>query len=327
MALHDQPRGPREGPADPPPPPEWTILSLLEWASGYLARRGFDEARLNVELLLAHVLGLRRLDLYLQFDRPLAPEERKAFRALFERRLKHEPLQYILGETEFMGMPIVLDRSVLIPRPETEVLVERALEILKEWGQPADVLDIGTGSGNIAVALAALIPLASITSVDASADALNLARLNVERHHLTNVTLVQGDVFGDLLSERSFDMIVTNPPYVSADEYAGLEPEVREYEPASAVTDGASGFRVISRIAELAPSRLRPGGKLLMEIGYGQADHARELLAAAGLVDIILVQDFARIPRVIEGRQPGDRTEAPPSEAAPPEAIPPEGLP
>jgi len=302
--MEDGPRRPREGPADPPPPPEWTILSLLEWSSGYLARRGFDEARLHVELLLAHVLGLRRLDLYLQFDRPLTPEERKGFRALFERRLKHEPLQYILGGTEFMGLPLALNRFVLIPRPETEVLVERALEILKIWGRPADVLDIGTGSGNIAVALGALAPRASIVTVDVSADALDLARLNVERNHLANVTLLQGDVFGDLLVDRSFDMIVSNPPYVSAGEYAALESEVREYEPASAVTDGGTGFAVISRIAQIAPSRLRPGGSLLMEIGYGQADRAREILAAAGLVDVALVQDFARIPRVIEGRQP-----------------------
>lgn len=289
---------------DPAPPQQWTILSLLEWASGYLARRGFDESRLHVELMLAHVLGLRRLDLYLQFDRPLTPEERAKFRALFERRLKHEPLQYVLGQTEFMGLTFAVDSSVLVPRPETEVLVEQALEILKGFTErPPEVLDIGTGSGNIAVAIGAMAPDSMVVSIDTSTDALKVAAGNVARHNLTNVTLVEADVFGDFLPGRSFDLLVSNPPYVSGEEFRSLEPEVREFEPAGALTDNAGGLSVIARIAEISPRRLRPGGILLMELGFGQAEQVRELMLASGLSDVEFIPDFARIPRVVRARR------------------------
>lgn len=259
---------------------------------------------MHVELMLAHVLGLKRLDLYLQFDRPLTPEERGTFRPLFERRLKHEPLQYILGQTEFMGLALAVNRSVLIPRPETEVLVERALEILKEHtSHPAAVLEIGTGSGNIAVALGVLAPNSTIVSIDNSAEALKVAAENVARHLLTNVTLMEADVFRDLLPGETYDMVISNPPYVSWEEFQMLQPEVREFEPANAVTDNASGMTVISRIARIASSRLRPGGVLLMELGYGQSERVREAVEASGLTAIELIPDFARIPRVIQARR------------------------
>ncbi len=297
---------------DPAPPQQWTILSLLEWASGYLARRGFDEARLHVELMLAHVLGLKRLDLYLQFDRPLTSEERGAFRGLFERRLKHEPLQYILGTTEFMGLTLAVDRSALIPRPETELLVERALEILKgDESRRTEVLEIGTGSGNIAVALGVLAPGSLIVSMDKSRDALEVAGRNVARHHLANVTLVEADVFHDFLPGRTFDMLISNPPYVSRDEYQGLDTEVREYEPPAAVTDQASGLLVISRIVEIVPDRLRPGGMLLMELGHDQSTRVQDMLTTSGLVDVEVFMDFARIPRVIQARRPSQEGGAP----------------
>jgi len=278
---------------------------LLDWSSGYLARRGFDEARLHVELMLAQVLGLKRLDLYLQFDRPLTAEERGAFRALFERRLKHEPLQYILGRTEFMGIPLAVDSSVLIPRPETELLVECALDVLKEQpSHPAEILEIGAGSGNIAVALASFVPGASIVSIDTSANALRVAAANVALHRLENVTLVEADVFADFLPDRTFDMVISNPPYVSREEFESLQPEIREHEPVGAVTDGGNGLRVISRIAEIAPRLLRPGGTLLIEIGFGQSAEVRVLFAAAGFEEIEIVPDFARVPRVLRARKP-----------------------
>jgi release factor glutamine methyltransferase len=290
---------------DPVPPAQWTILSLLDWSTGYLARRGFEEARLHVELMLAQVLGLKRLDLYLQFDRPLTAEERGAFRALFERRLKHEPLQYILGRTEFMGIPLAVDSSVLIPRPETELLVECALDVLKEQpSRPAEILEIGAGSGNIAVALASFVPGASIVSIDTSATALRVAAANVARHRLENVTLVEADVFADILPGRTFDMVISNPPYVSREEFESLQPEIREHEPVGAVTDGGDGLRVISRIAEIAPRLLRPGGTLLIEIGFGQSAEVRAFFAAAGFEEIAIVPDFARVPRVLRARKP-----------------------
>jgi release factor glutamine methyltransferase len=195
-----------------------------------------------------------------------------------------------------MGLPLFVDGSVLIPRPETELLVERTLGVLKGYeSQSTEVLDIGTGSGNIAVALGALAPGATVVSIDISADALRVAATNVARHHLTNVTLVEADVFGEFLLDQTFDVIVSNPPYISGGEFLGLAPEVREHEPAVALTDGGSGLRVISRIIETAPVRLRPGGVLMME---------HEQLAHSGFVDIEVIPDFARIPRVIHARRP-----------------------
>jgi release factor glutamine methyltransferase len=314
MAGEYEPDRQQAAVVDPPPPQRWTILSLLEWASGYLSRRGFEEAKLHVELMLAHVLRLKRLDLYLQFDRPLTADERGGFRSLFERRLKREPLQYILGHTEFMGLPLAVNRSVLVPRPETELLVECALEFLKGRSpQTAEVLEIGTGSGNIAVALGVLAPDSRIVSVDASAGALKTAAGNVERHHLENVTLVEANVFDDFLPGRTFDLVISNPPYVSLGEYQALEPEVREYEPSSAVTDNADGLHVIARIAALGPARLRPGGILLMEIGYGQSEPVLNLLKESGFESVEIIPDFARIPRVVRALRSGDGEENGPS--------------
>jgi release factor glutamine methyltransferase len=294
-----------DAPPTPTPAPSrtWTVLSLIEWSQSHLQEHGFDEARLHAELLLAHVLGLVRLDLYLQFDRLLTPAELAAYRALFKRRLTHEPLQYILGETAFMGLTMFVERGVLIPRPETELLVELALQIInkKEGGGRAQVLDIGTGSGNIAVALGHHAPGAQIIGIDVSPEAIAVAARNVERHKLGNVGLQVLDVFSGLFAGRDLDLIVSNPPYISREQFTTLEPEVRDFEPRGALTDDGDGMVFHRRLAPLTLELLRSGGEVLFEIGFGQDTDVARLLTGCGYNAVRVTRDYAGIPRVVHG--------------------------
>ena len=204
---------------------DWTILALIRWGSEYLNDRGFEDARLNIELLLSHVLHLKRINLYTNFDYLLTPGELAGFKAALQRRLNHEPLQYIMGETEFMGIPLFVNSSVLIPRPETEELVERAVDWARRRAMPeVRVLDIGTGSGNIPVAMERFLPNAYITSIDVSREALDVAARNVKRHDCSRIELQHLDVFGVIFEDRSFDMVIANPPYVSSAEFQLLQP-------------------------------------------------------------------------------------------------------
>jgi len=276
--------------------------SLLEWAGECFAQQGIEESMLNAELLLAHAMHCSRLQVSLQRDRQLTPDEALRFTHMVSRRLTREPLQYILGEAEFMGFTLEVDHRVLIPRPETEILVERALEAIGESGTPGiRILDIGAGSGNIAIALGRRVPSAAIVAVDISAAALQVAERNTRRYSLTNISLLQGDIFDDLLPGVAFHLIVSNPPYVSLEEFLTLQPEVKDFEPRNATTDDADGLSVVRRIAAFARERLLPGGTLLMEIGYNQAIAATEIFASAGLIGIALFDDLAGIPRVITG--------------------------
>lgn len=283
----------------------WDVISLLERASEHLKSNGFDEARLNVELLLAHVLHLHRIELYTNFDRPVTDAELSEFKLLFKRRLGHEPIQYILGETEFMGLPLYVNRNVLIPRPETELLVERAVEVIRGTTPgEVEVLDIGTGSGNISLAIAVMVPSARVTAIEVSPQALDVARCNAERNEIRDVEFIHADMLEDFLPDRTFNLIVANPPYISLEEFQGLQEEVRDFEPRLATTDEGDGFRFIRRIVSVAAAKLRSGGFLLMEIAYNQATMAAQILESAGLVDVQLRKDYAGIDRIIEARHP-----------------------
>ena len=276
-----------------------TILPILEKGAAYLAEKGFESPRLTSELLLAHVLRCSRIDLYLRFDEPLMERELTAYRELFRRRLGHEPLQYITGETEFMGLAFTVDRRALVPRPETEHLVEEAIAIGKR--EPVGrILDIGTGSGNIAVALAKFIPDASVDSLDISGEALALARINVARHGVEGrVRLIKGDFLrGEAGCQPPYDLVVSNPPYVSTAEFALLPPEVKEFEPRMATTDEGDGLAFYRRIAAAGAKLLRPAGWLLLEVAYDQAAAVIGLLdgyAARGTV-----KDYGGIDRVVK---------------------------
>jgi release factor glutamine methyltransferase len=274
------------------------LLEVLRGTERYLADRGVENPRLNAEHLLAHALGLKRMELYLQFDRPLSEAERAPLRDLVKRRGAREPLQHVLGTAEFHGRTFACDKRALVPRPETEQLVELVVELAKANSAPT-LLDIGTGSGVIALTLALEIPSATVHATDLSPDALALAADNATRHALTDrVTLHQADLLPP--GDTKFDLIIANLPYIPADEIAALSPEVR-HDPVSALDGGPDGLDLVRRIIDTAPDRLAPGGALLLEIGAGQADAVNALLSARKFRDISVRPDYQNIPRFAVG--------------------------
>jgi release factor glutamine methyltransferase len=283
-----------------------TTDSALRWAAESLAEAGVEDARLNAELLLCHLLGVKRGSLLLQRHHTLSFDLDREYRSLIGRRKTREPLQYILGEVEFMGLKLEVNRDVLIPRPETEVLVEKALGLLRVSDRrPLTVLDIGTGSGNIAIALGHFRPDLHITAIDSSPAALRVALRNRERHRVSCATFEQADLFDEFLPGRRFDMIVSNPPYVPALEFDTLQPEIRLFEPPVATTDGGDGLRMIRRILEIAPGRLDAGGFVVIELGDNQSLESAGIARGCGLVDVEVYPDLAGIQRVLVARKSG----------------------
>ena len=274
------------------------LLEVLRGTERYLADRGVENPRLNAEHLLAHALGLKRMELYLQFDRPLTESERAPLRDLVKRRGAREPLQHVLGTAEFHGRTFACDKRALVPRPETEQLVELALEMAKDK-PAATILDIGTGSGVIALTIALELPSATLHATDLSPDALALAAENAARHALTDrLVFHQADLLPP--DDARFDLIIANLPYIPAEEIAALSPEVR-HDPASALDGGADGLDLIRRLIDTAPDRLAPSGALLLEIGLGQADAVNTLLSARKFRDISVRPDYQNIPRFAVG--------------------------
>lgn len=256
-----------------------TALALARKAGDHLKGRGIDNGRLEAELLLAAVLGVRRLDLYLQHDRPIEADELEAFRASVRRRLRGEPIQYITGEAAFRTLVLKADPRALIPRPETEVLVG---EVLAWAGGRTDLsaLDVGTGSGAIALALAVEGGLARVVATDRSVEAIELASENARRVGAQTVEFRTGETFATVRPDERFDIVVSNPPYVAERERASLPAEIREHEPAGALFADRDGLGVILDLVDGAPSVLRPGGLLALEVGAGQAEKVKAVLAA-----------------------------------------------
>ncbi len=276
--------------------PPGTVGDVLRRATEHLAAKGSETPRVDAELLLAHVLGVARIDLYLQLDRPLEAAELDAARALVARRAAREPLQYVLGEWGFRRLTLNVDRRALIPRPETEIVVERCLALLEGVERPR-VLDVGTGSGAIALALADEHPAAEVTGMDVSDDALALARENAARTGLS-IDLVRGDLF-DPLPAGPWDLVVSNPPYVDPEERETLQPEVRDWEPETALF--ATG--AVAAVARGAVDVLAPGAALVLEVGEGQGEGAAALLESLGFRDVRVTLDLAGRDRVVEGRR------------------------
>lgn len=276
-------------------------LELTRLAAEHLARKGIEEARLDAELLLAHVLGLERLDLYLQFERPLEPAEVTAYREAIRRRSTREPLQYITGEAAFRDLTLCLDRRVLIPRPETEVLVGEVLGWATARGLEAGAaLDVGTGSGAIALCLATEGPFAKVVASDASADALEVAAENTARAGAGEVVeLRHGSLLEVVGGGEEFDVIVSNPPYVPEADRATLMPEVRDHEPEAALFAGDDGLSVIRSLVEGAAEHLRPAGLMALEVGEGQAAAVAALLRERGFGDPRVALDLAGRERIV----------------------------
>jgi release factor glutamine methyltransferase len=286
-------------------PPPSTILSTLRWARDVLQKGRIDESRLSAELLLCHILGCERLRLYLDFDKILERDEMDRFVAAVKRRLAHEPVQYITGEADFMGLKFSVDRRVLIPRPETETLVEEMLFHARRRGPaPMTVLDVGTGSGNIAVSLAHYLPQVSVVGLDVSDDALGAARENVDRHGLPErVHLVRCDFAGGKFPFRgeSFQALVSNPPYIPAGEVPGLDAEVRLFEPGLATTDGADGLTFFRKLADAARYLVEPGGVFMVETAFNQARVVERIFRGQGMEDVRIISDLSGIERIVRG--------------------------
>ena len=264
----------------------WTVGRVLTWTTQHFAEKGIDSPRLDAELLLAAVLHKNRLYLYTHYDQPLNEAERSGYRALVQRRSKREPVAYILGEREFYGLPLTVTRDVLVPRPETEHLVDAVREWLDAHPHEKPRLcDVGTGSGAIAVALAVQAPAAEVVAVDVSEAALGVARTNAERHNVgPRVRFVLGDLLAPVAGEAPFEVIVANLPYVPSPERPHLMPEVRDHEPGLALFAGEDGLDLIRRLIAEVPERLAPGGLVALEIrGGAVAQGARAARDGRGL--------------------------------------------
>lgn len=275
-----------------------TVLEVLQSTTAYFKKRAIESPRLNAEHLIAHSLGKKRIELYLEFERPLSEPELAPLRELVRRRGQGEPLQHLLGTVEFADHTFISDKRALIPRPETEQLVEYLCDLT--WQENPRLLDVGTGSGVIALSLAARFPNAELHAVDLSAEALTLARENADRLGIPErIHFVQGHLLEAI--EGSFDLIVANLPYVAAGEAAQLAPEVR-HDPPIALYAGAAGDELIRELISAAPLHLRPGGLLALEIGHDQSDALAAFLAEKNYHDIAAKKDYAGTPRFLFAR-------------------------
>ena len=275
----------------------WKLLDILEETSRFFAARGLEDARLQAELLLAAVLEIKRLDLYLQFERPLHTEEVDVYRDYVRQRVQRVPVQYILGATAFRELELTVTPAVLIPRPETEVLVDVALELLPTGGR---ALDLCCGSGAIALSLKRELAEVAVVATDISQAALAVARANGASCEL-EIEWLSGDLFAAV--EGDFDLVVSNPPYVKSGDLYRLEPEVRDHEPRLALDGGADGLDCYRRIAHQASDHIRPGGYLLLEVGDGQSAEVEKLLAEVGrFAEVETKPDLNEVPRVVVAR-------------------------
>ena len=273
---------------------------MLDWTSARFSEAGIAGARLEAQLLLAHVLSCSRVQLYTGFDKPLAEAELAGYRALIKRRLAGEPVAYLLGEQEFWALPFFVDESVLVPRPDSETLIEVARGLRGDRSAACRVLDLCTGSGAIAISLAKELAGASVIATEVSPAAAAVAHRNVERNAVADrVEIRIGDLFAPVAGER-FDLIVANPPYVASAVIATLSAEVRR-EPRIALDGGTDGLAFYERICAAAPAHLVAGGGLVVEHGFDQADPVAARFAAAGFADIELVHDLGKNPRVTRG--------------------------
>jgi release factor glutamine methyltransferase len=286
----------------------WTIQKLLNWVTEYLTSKGIESPRLSAELLLSHVLELKRIDLYTQFDKQVPQDQLDKLHELVKRAGLYEPVAYLTGKTEFYSLELEITADCMIPRPETELLVQRAIEFLRTRSGVQYVCDLCTGSGCIAVAIAKNFPDARITATDISATALEVAARNVEKHRLKEqVRLLCGDLFEPVIQQldvSQFDLIVCNPPYVSTSEYENLDKNIKDYEPQSALLAGEDGMDVYRRIIEKVDDFLKPSAALMLEIGYAQGSTVRELLEQTGaFAEVKIEKDFHDNDRIVTSKK------------------------
>lgn len=280
----------------------WTIRRLLDWTKTFLAGRGVESPRLEAELLLAHALGCSRTDLYTRYAEEPGEAQRTAFRELVKQRAAGKPVAHLLGRKEFYSLELEVSPAVLVPRGDSEWLVTEAEALGKAMDAPT-ILDVGTGSGCLAIALAVRLKSASVSAIDVSEEALAVARRNAEKHKVADrVRFLHGDLFAPLADDDRFDLIVSNPPYVTTAALAALAPEVRDQEPRLALDGGPDGFAVIDRLIAEAGTRLKPAGYLLCEVGHDQMAEAKARFERGGWAVDRTVQDNGGHLRVLRAR-------------------------
>jgi release factor glutamine methyltransferase len=285
----------------------WTTLALLNWTITYFESHGIEQPRAGAEILVAHALGMERIGLYLHYDRPVEPKELETLKGFIRRRLQREPVAYIVGEKGFWSLDLHVNLDVLIPRPETEMLVEAALKLipLKTGPRPLSVLELGTGSGAVIIALAVERPGHRFAAVDISPGALSVASANAKRHGVEDrIDFLQGKWFEPVRHQGGcFDLVVSNPPYVARSAFETLAPEIVQYEPREALDGGADGLDAIGLIVAQGPAHICRGGWLLMEIGSDQGSRVESLVRGAGVYDeFSIVKDFTGLDRVMRAR-------------------------
>lgn len=280
----------------------WTVGRVLAWVTEDFASRGLDTPRLEAELLLCHALGCNRIQLIIDRDRPLIPDELATYRALVARRRNHEPVAYLRGEREFFGHRFLVDRRVLVPRPDTETLVEVALERTRDRSMFGRMLDVCTGSGNVALSFAKERPTWRVIATDVSPEAIEVASHNAVRLGLAwSVSFATGDLFAPVAGEPPFDVITANPPYIPTREIDGLASDIRDHEPRLALDGGEDGLSVVRRLVQQAPKHLVSGGLLALEIGSDQGQAVVDLMVQAGWGDVGVKQDLGQRDRVVSG--------------------------
>ncbi len=278
-----------------------TVLEAIKLATEYFEKKNIESARTNAELLLAHLLNCKRLDLYLKFDRPLSDTELNSYREMISRRGKYEPVQYIIGHEEFFGFKFIVNQSVLIPRPETEILVESIISMYQGISNLI-VLDIGTGSGNIAICLKKHLSIEHLDAVDISSDAINIAKQNAELNLVDGINFINQNICnGFVPPSGKYDVIVSNPPYITKEDYQNLQKEILLYEPKSALTDDKDGLEYYKSIVKFSANNLKQNGKLFFELGIGQVKEVEEILQKSGFNNIEIQKDYQQIDRVISG--------------------------
>jgi release factor glutamine methyltransferase len=297
----------------------WTILEVLRWTTDHFQEKGVSEPRTSAEVLLAHVLNVSRLDLYLRYEQPLTPQELARFKALVQRRRRGEPVAYLTGRKEFWSLDFQVTPAVLIPRPETEILVQTALEAAKEYLEEAIAakrhpknapflgLEVGVGSGAVVVALARELPDSRWLALDLSAEALDLARDNARRHGVANrILFLQSDLLSAVKPQARFSLLVANLPYIPQAQWERLPRDIRDFEPREALLGGRNGLALLQPLAEQAHQYLEDGAWLALEVGEGQAPRLVELLQQTGAYDRLeKVKDYSGIERVVRGRRSG----------------------
>jgi release factor glutamine methyltransferase len=283
----------------------WTVGRLLTWTTDFLKGKGADSPRLDAEVLLAHARGCKRIELYTAFEEEPTEAVRTAFRELVGRRAKGAPVAYLVGQREFFSLNFEVTSDVLIPRPETESLIVRAIDLAKQHGGDLSIVDVGTGSGIIAVTMAKQVKKAQVTAIDISPAAIEVAKRNAEKHGVAErVEFVESDLFSKVSADSKFDLVLSNPPYVATDEMATLQADVRNHEPHLALDGGKHGTEIIERLIPQAAERLNLGGWLLIEVGADNAGRVEELVRGNASFELAeTIKDIANLPRVVQAKR------------------------